>query len=53
MGLGLGERAAALHRAGAENIEAAVQRLAAPDQMGTLFKVLAVTPPGFGPPAGF
>lgn len=53
MALGLGERAAALSRAGAENIGAAVERLAAPDQMGVLFKALAVVPPGFGPPAGF
>ncbi len=53
MALGLAERAGALHRTGAENIEAAVERLASPQQMGTLFKVLAVVPPGFGPPAGF
>jgi NADH dehydrogenase [ubiquinone] 1 alpha subcomplex assembly factor 7 len=28
-------------------------RLTAPDRMGTLFKVLALTPAGLDPPAGF
>jgi SAM-dependent MidA family methyltransferase len=32
-----------------ETIRAAVERLAAPDQMGTLFKVLAVTGDGMVP----
>jgi NADH dehydrogenase [ubiquinone] 1 alpha subcomplex assembly factor 7 len=29
------------------------RRLTDPEQMGSLFKALALTPPGFGPPAGF
>ena len=54
MALGLAERAGRLG-AGAESaaraaIRAAVERLAGPDQMGTLFKVLALTPPGLIPP---
>ncbi len=55
--LGIGERAAAL-RAGATPaqaaaIDAALARLTGPDQMGTLFKALAITAPGFGTPPGF
>ena len=58
--LGLLERAGALGRdksdADRQSITAAVERLAAPDRMGTLFKVLAVTGgevalPGFGAPS--
>ena len=57
--LGIGERSLALQRAnptGAEAIVAGAQRLTAPDAMGTLFKVMAVTDPKLaaaGPPAGF
>ena len=58
--LGIRERAAALiEKAPAETrraIESAVARLTEPDQMGSLFKVLAIVPrdapapPGFGIP---
>jgi NADH dehydrogenase [ubiquinone] 1 alpha subcomplex assembly factor 7 len=52
--LGLMERAGRLgagaDSAGRAAIRAAVERLAGPDQMGTLFKVLALTPPGLVPP---
>ncbi|MGK9168114.1 SAM-dependent methyltransferase [Inquilinus limosus] len=54
--LGLRARAAQLKTASparAEGIESAVERLAGPDQMGTLFKALALTAPGLGTPAGF
>jgi NADH dehydrogenase [ubiquinone] 1 alpha subcomplex assembly factor 7 len=53
--LGLDARAAALARAAparAAEIAAARDRLAADDQMGTLFKVLGVTAPGWPAPAG-
>ncbi|MCK5575411.1 MAG: SAM-dependent methyltransferase, partial [Sphingomonadales bacterium] len=33
-----------------EEIDAAHQRLTAADQMGVLFKVMAIVPPGFGVP---
>ena len=50
-------RAEALLRAAtpdqARDIEAARQRLTAPDQMGALFKTLALTHPTLGAPAGF
>jgi NADH dehydrogenase [ubiquinone] 1 alpha subcomplex assembly factor 7 len=36
-----------------EDIRAARLRLTAPDQMGELFRVLALAPEGFGPPSGF
>jgi NADH dehydrogenase [ubiquinone] 1 alpha subcomplex assembly factor 7 len=36
-----------------EDIRSARLRLTAPDRMGTLFKVLALTPAGLDPPAGF
>lgn len=56
-GLGIEQRAAILKRNAAERqakaVAAALHRLCAEDQMGTLFKALAVTPPGFGVPAGF
>jgi len=56
-GLGIAERAEVLRRhataAQAEALDAAVARLCAADQMGTLFKALAAVPPGFGVPAGF
>jgi NADH dehydrogenase [ubiquinone] 1 alpha subcomplex assembly factor 7 len=55
--LGLAQRAARLSRdADAPTraaIAAAADRLASPDQMGTLFKVLAVTPAGAAPPPPF
>jgi len=53
--LGLGERAKALARANpaeAANIARAVERLTAPDQMGTLFKAFCAHSPGLRP-AGF
>ncbi len=55
--LGLAQRAARLSR-GADAatraaIAAAADRLAAPGEMGTLFKVLAVTPQGAAPPPPF
>jgi SAM-dependent MidA family methyltransferase len=52
--LGLLERAGRLGGTGdeamREKLRAAVERLAKPDQMGALFKVLAVTRPGLAPP---
>jgi NADH dehydrogenase [ubiquinone] 1 alpha subcomplex assembly factor 7 len=36
-----------------EDTRSARLRLTAPDQMGELFKVLALTPAGLGPPSGF
>jgi len=54
--LGVAARAAALARAApgrAAEIEAARHRLVAPDAMGTLFKALALTAPGWPAPAGF
>ncbi|MGO1081382.1 SAM-dependent methyltransferase, partial [Inquilinus sp. CA228] len=54
--LGLRARAAQLQTASparAAEIDAAVERLAGPEQMGTLFKALALTAPGLGAPAGF
>jgi NADH dehydrogenase [ubiquinone] 1 alpha subcomplex assembly factor 7 len=55
--LGIGARAAAL-RAGANvrqagDIDAALARLTDPEGMGELFRVLALTGPGLGAPAGF
>jgi NADH dehydrogenase [ubiquinone] 1 alpha subcomplex assembly factor 7 len=57
LGLGLRQRADIL-KANAtprqrNDIDEAVKRLTAPEQMGRLFKALAVVPPGFGVPAGF
>jgi NADH dehydrogenase [ubiquinone] 1 alpha subcomplex assembly factor 7 len=55
--LGIEARAAALLAsatpAQATHIETARRRLTAPDAMGTLFKVMALTPPGMPAPAGF
>ena len=54
--MGIGLRAAALARAAPERTEeimAARDRLVAPEQMGTLFKVLALAAPGWPEPAGF
>jgi len=54
--LGITARAAALGRAHPDQAEAlaeAVARLTAPDQMGTLFKAMALTGPDGPVPAGF
>jgi NADH dehydrogenase [ubiquinone] 1 alpha subcomplex assembly factor 7 len=54
--LGLGARMAALARAApdrADAIRAAAHRLAAPDAMGTLFKVMGLGAPGWPDGAGF
>ncbi len=55
--LGIQPRAAALKRNAtpkqAADIDSALNRLIANDQMGTLFKVLALASPGLGNPAGF
>ena len=53
---GIEARAAALARhapARADEIEAAKRRLIAPDQMGRLFKVMALAAPGWPAPEGF
>jgi NADH dehydrogenase [ubiquinone] 1 alpha subcomplex assembly factor 7 len=53
--LGIESRAEALSRANpeqADDIGAAVRRLAAPDQMGELFKIIALHSPDWPPPAG-
>ena len=54
--LGIAARAAALARAAPERqaeIETAWRRLCAQQEMGTLFKALAVTTPGWPTPGGF
>ncbi|WP_207456954.1 SAM-dependent methyltransferase [Azospirillum sp. SYSU D00513] len=55
--LGIAQRAAMLKRnatpAQASGIDAALARLIGTDQMGTLFKALALASPGLGAPAGF
>jgi NADH dehydrogenase [ubiquinone] 1 alpha subcomplex assembly factor 7 len=54
--LGLAGRAATLSRGSpgrAEEIGAAYRRLTHPDEMGALFKVMAVSAPGWPAPAGF
>jgi NADH dehydrogenase [ubiquinone] 1 alpha subcomplex assembly factor 7 len=54
--IGIDARAAALARAAparAAEIDAARRRLVEPAQMGTLFKALAVTAPGWPTPGGF
>ena len=55
--LGIRIRADRLRRTGtpaqAAAVDAALSRLVDADQMGTLFRVLAITAPGFGIPAGF
>lgn len=54
--LGIGARAASLARAAADQIdavEAALKRLTHPDEMGSLFKALAIYPIGAPPPPGF
>ncbi|HYD30680.1 MAG TPA: class I SAM-dependent methyltransferase [Azospirillaceae bacterium] len=55
--LGIRERAAILRRAAsvaqAADIDAALRRLIEPEEMGTLFKVMALTDPRQEPPVGF
>jgi len=54
--LGIEARAQALSRANperADDIEAALRRLTSPDEMGTLFKVIAIHSPQWPAPAGF
>ena len=56
MRLGIGARAEQLARAAPEQADAvadALERLAGPDGMGHLFKVLGARPQGAPPPAGF
>ena len=53
--LGIAARAAALAkpiRSAREDIDAALQRLIAPEQMGELFKVLAIHSPGLAGAGG-
>jgi len=56
-GLGIGARAAALARGRGEaeqaRIERQLHRLTAPEEMGTLFKVMAFAAPGLPAPPGF
>ena len=54
--MGIGPRAQSLAKAtpqDADTIADALERLTAPDRMGTLFKVLAAVSPGLPPPPGF
>jgi NADH dehydrogenase [ubiquinone] 1 alpha subcomplex assembly factor 7 len=54
--IGIEARAKALSSANPERrheIEAALHRLAAPEEMGTLFKTIAIHSPEWPPPAGF
>ena len=55
--LGIAQRAEMLKRTAtpkqAADIDSALERLICDDAMGTLFKALALSSPGFGPPAGF
>jgi SAM-dependent MidA family methyltransferase len=54
--LGIGARAAALSRSApdrAAEVRAARDRLTGPEQMGRLFKVMALAAPGWPDPAGF
>ena len=51
--LGIELRAKALKAKGGKDIDAALARLIAPEQMGTLFKALAVIDKNQSPPAGF
>lgn len=56
LSLGIALRADALKRRApdkADSIDAALARLVSPDQMGRLFKAIALTSPGLGVPAGF
>ncbi len=54
--LGINQRAAALaqqHPDRQDRLGRELNRLIAPDQMGTLFKVVCLSSPGLPPPAGF
>lgn len=54
--LGIGQRAEALARARPDRVDAiadALERLTAPDAMGTLFKAAAALSPGLAAPPGF
>jgi len=51
--LGITERARALARKGGGDIVAQHRRLTHPEEMGTLFKTLALVPPGLPDPPGF
>ena len=55
--LGIQQRAQVLKRTAnpkqAADIDSALDRLVGGEGMGTLFKALALSTPGFGPPAGF
>lgn len=54
--LGIEARAEALSRANpdrADDVQSALERLTAPDQMGKMFKVLAIHSPAWPAPAGF
>ncbi|VDC32863.1 class I SAM-dependent methyltransferase [Pseudogemmobacter humi] len=51
--LGIGHRARALAAGGSESPLEAARRLTDPAEMGSLFKALAVFPPGAPPPPGF
>ena len=54
--LGIGARAASLAQAAPDQIdqiESALKRLTHVDEMGSLFKALAIFPPGAPPPPGF
>ncbi|WP_262689941.1 class I SAM-dependent methyltransferase [Kordiimonas aestuarii] len=57
MAIGLGVRAQALAAreddAGQARILSELKRLTAPDEMGSLFKALAIQPPGLSSPPGF
>jgi SAM-dependent MidA family methyltransferase len=48
-----GEALAKAHPERREEVEAALRRLCDPDQMGTLFKILAIHAPSWPQPAGF
>jgi NADH dehydrogenase [ubiquinone] 1 alpha subcomplex assembly factor 7 len=54
--LGIRERAQALRQANvqdADQVAASLDRLTAPDQMGNLFRAMALLPPSAPPPPGF
>lgn len=51
--LGIEARRHALEAAGAQGVAAQQNRLVSPDEMGTLFKVLAIVPAGYEHIAGF
>lgn len=51
--LGIETRAAALWKAGGSDVDSALARLTAPEQMGRLFKAMAMTAPDWPRPEGF